>query len=265
MQDFFERLKTERLDSGITLEEIFNKTRISIEYLTAIEEGELKKLPKGYDRIFMKSYLQTIGIDVDSYLEEFDRLLGRREPTQVIDLEDLERDRQKREINLNHSLKYLLLWMPVVLILSFLIYLFISFGDDEVQTDEAAAQIPEIKVEDYISDLDTIQTAMEVPEPETIDSLKVNLTGIKRTWVRAVIDWRDTVEFTLTKDLIRTLEADSVMHFVIGVGDGISIQTTDSVYRNIAPSGQVIKRLVLDSKGIREIIHSLPASSNSEQ
>ena len=265
MQDFFTRLKQEREDSGLTLDEIFNKTRLSVEYLTAIEEGELKKLPKGYDRIFMKTYLLAIGVDVESYLEEFDRLLGRREPTQVIDLDDLERDRQKRDLKINHGIKYLLLWMPVVLILSFLIYLFISFGEDEAQVENSSAQIPEIKVEDYISDIDTMQTAVATPEKIVVDSLKIELTGIKRTWVRSVIDRRDTLEFTLTRNINMVLEADSVISFVIGKGDGISIQTGDSIYRNIAPSGQVIKRLVIDKNGIRELIHAVPASKTTGQ
>ena len=104
-----------------------------------------------------------------------------------------------------------------------------------------------------------MQTAVATPEKIVIDSLKIELTGIKRTWVRSVIDRRDT------RNINMVLEADSVISFVIGKGDGISIQTGDSIYRNIAPAGQVIKRLVIDKNGIRELIHAVPASKTTGQ
>lgn len=265
LEDFFSRLKQERENHGKSLEDVFAATRISLVYLKAIEEGDLKKLPKSYDRIFMKSYLMAIGADVELFLADFDRLLGRREPTQLIDLDDLDRQEQTRELTLNQGLKHALLWTPVAVIVTFLIYLFFTFGGEESGADEVSGQIPEIKVEDYINSIDTSQSAIEAPAEEKSDSLFLSLKGLRKTWVRAVIDHRDTLEFILPVNASKDIAADSVFTFVMGKGNGVEIQVNDSTYSKLTPPGQVIKRLEIDRNGIRKLIYSPPVKTTSNQ
>ena len=47
MKEFFENLKQKREEKGITLEDIHQKSRLSLVYLNAIETGEMDKLPSG--------------------------------------------------------------------------------------------------------------------------------------------------------------------------------------------------------------------------
>ena len=258
MEEFFSRLREERESKGLDLADISEKTKINEQFLKALEEGNLKGLPKGYDRIFMKSYLIAIGTDVEQTLEEFDRYLGRREPTQIIDLDEFEREKQKTALNINEKFKYLFMWVPVVIILSVLIYLFLRFGLDDQDTSNGA-KISEIKVEDYIDDLDTTQSAVFVPPKEIeSDSLFISMTGLRKTWVRMVVDRRDTSEYTLYKGVKKEIAVDSLVSFVIGVGDGFILQLKDSTYRNMAKREEVISRLTIDKKGIRTLYTKIP-------
>jgi transcriptional regulator with XRE-family HTH domain len=255
LEDFFSRLKAEREERGISLEKMFEKTRISVNFLQAIERGDLKSLPKGYDRIFMKTYLTSLDLDVAHHLAEFDRLLGRREPTQIIDLEELERSRQEEQTASKNKYKHLILWLPLIVLLSVLLFLFAEYGivgtGDEVAD---TGTVPELKLEDYIDEIDTSQTAIMIPKTKN-DTLIATIRGLRKTWVRTVVDRADTSIYTLQTSQERTFGADSLLIFTLGIANGVRISANDTTYENFGTSSQVVRRLELTPDGIRRIIY----------
>lgn len=65
------RLQEERLNQGISLEEVKSETKIQTRYLTAIEENDWSKMPGNfYVRAFIREYAEVLGIDSTSLLEE---------------------------------------------------------------------------------------------------------------------------------------------------------------------------------------------------
>lgn len=76
MSSFYKDLKELRKESGIDLEEIHNRTKISLEALRAIESGKFNELPQTYIRLFVRAYANEIGADENSTLTELDKLLS---------------------------------------------------------------------------------------------------------------------------------------------------------------------------------------------
>ena len=69
-------LKKARENSGLTLAELFERTRISVRYLEAIENGDFHVLPvPTYSRNFIKTYADAIGIDSGPVLQRYDNYL----------------------------------------------------------------------------------------------------------------------------------------------------------------------------------------------
>src|SRR6202142_600651 len=69
-----ETLRQARLRSGIDLDNLADKTKISPPYLKAIEAGEFGQLPSGiFARMFIKQYADAVGLDGASFAEEFQR------------------------------------------------------------------------------------------------------------------------------------------------------------------------------------------------
>ena len=68
-----EQLKQRRIDAGITLENIFEDTKINVKYLQVIEEGRFDLLPSGfYRRIFVHEYCDAVGAnDLRTDCEQF--------------------------------------------------------------------------------------------------------------------------------------------------------------------------------------------------
>lgn len=67
------RLKQARIEKEISLNEIADKTKINIAYLSAMENCQFEEIPYSslYQKNFLKKYLQAIGIDSEEYLSQF--------------------------------------------------------------------------------------------------------------------------------------------------------------------------------------------------
>jgi cytoskeleton protein RodZ len=73
----FLSLKEKREALGLTLKDIFQRTRISVVNLESIENGDLHLLPVPiYTRNFIKTYARTLGIDSKPILESYGNYLS---------------------------------------------------------------------------------------------------------------------------------------------------------------------------------------------
>ncbi|MGE5351264.1 MAG: helix-turn-helix domain-containing protein, partial [Acidobacteriota bacterium] len=72
MRKLAEELKENRLKKEITLQQMFVKTRISIKYLEAIENGNFEVLPEVYLKAFIKSYAAGVGMDEEAVVRKFE-------------------------------------------------------------------------------------------------------------------------------------------------------------------------------------------------
>ena len=68
----------------MSLEELFERTRINPEYLRAIETGNYAILPDIYVRLFIKKYAQEVGLDVDETLNKYDKIRPSPESNQFV-------------------------------------------------------------------------------------------------------------------------------------------------------------------------------------
>ena len=76
MAQFYKELKELRVSKEISLEDLQSKTKININYLNAIEEGNFEILPTPYLRLFIRAYALEIGGDADRALEQLDSFIG---------------------------------------------------------------------------------------------------------------------------------------------------------------------------------------------
>src|SRR5512138_210891 len=64
-------LKTEREEQGLTLETVFEATRIRVQYLKALEADDLSTLPSPVQaRGYLRNYAEFLGLDFEQLLED---------------------------------------------------------------------------------------------------------------------------------------------------------------------------------------------------
>lgn len=85
-----ERLKKTRAQQGLSLEDIFKKTRIPLKYLEAIESGQFKDLPptKAHRLAYMRGYAKALNLNPASLLYQFSQesateFLSRLQPSHL--------------------------------------------------------------------------------------------------------------------------------------------------------------------------------------
>lgn len=84
MREFASELRAHRESTGLSFEELFERTRINPEYLRAIESGDYDVLPEIYVRLFVKKYAQEVGLDVEETLAKYEKNRPFTQSTQVV-------------------------------------------------------------------------------------------------------------------------------------------------------------------------------------
>lgn len=72
LKAFAEDLKATREENNISLRTISQQTRLSLSLLDNLENGDFTFQPQAYIRAFLKQYINSIGLDVDETLFEYD-------------------------------------------------------------------------------------------------------------------------------------------------------------------------------------------------
>ncbi|MDP6039214.1 MAG: DUF4115 domain-containing protein [Candidatus Latescibacteria bacterium] len=70
--DIAKLLKTQREKLGLSIDHIFEQTRINPEFLRALETGDFDVLPKAYVRLFLKTYAREVGLDPNEVISKYE-------------------------------------------------------------------------------------------------------------------------------------------------------------------------------------------------
>src|SRR6266550_4481512 len=84
MSNFGSTFKKGRESKGISLDRIAAETRISTRFLLAIENEEFNLLPGGiFNRGFVRTYAEKVGLDPDQAVADYERLVQVHEPLET--------------------------------------------------------------------------------------------------------------------------------------------------------------------------------------
>lgn len=186
-------LKQKRLELGLTIEEVSEKTRLTIKHIKAIEEGDISyfKDDLSYLRFFLKSYCDVLGLDfedmkeelhdsIDDYTTSFSKQAvaqheaierGVKENAQKLKKTKAKtakkskpkKARQRRKIDMSLvSFLAIIVVILIGLIFAFVMWMQRSTGDN----DDLVANKPPVAPADYSEDANTQEPAQE-PVKET--------------------------------------------------------------------------------------------------
>ena len=84
MPEFIKDLVELRKSQDISLEDIYERTKISISSLQSIEQGNFNDLPTTYVRLFLKAYVTEIGGDSVKALKELAKVLEDQKDLEIL-------------------------------------------------------------------------------------------------------------------------------------------------------------------------------------
>lgn len=275
MKEFFENLKQKRLEKRISLEDIQRKSRLSLEYLRAIEEGRIEKLPPGYERIYLRRYAQEIGLDVEEVLRDFDLMSGRfKQPEPLKTLpEEPKISRRKvprpsipRELppktrsyieRLNLDRIHKIFWISLALatLVGAGYFTYQQYVFEKYNQNMEVREIPITELVDTTRNMAATDTTAQTlpdsanPAAPAGEPLALELRALVRTWIREVRDETDTTDYILQPGIRHSLRAARGVELLLGKADGVEIWLNG---RNLGVPGQsnTIALLTITREGI---------------
>lgn len=236
METIGERLKQRRLELGYSLEDIHEKTKLSIVHLRAIEEGDIAYFRHdiSYLKFFIQYYAQSLHLDFSEFEETYYKAIDQYDETLAIQkqaqIDKSNRNIKERVNNTNQvprtksktklqilraDARSIIILLLIVVIGAMLVYGAIRFLPDLLNPKEKE---PDIVVATPI-DTSPIETTPESPIIETnipetpVTEPKTEVVLVDRTHFDVLVEQVETisVKFIFGQDTWIRAEIDGVV------------------------------------------------------
>lgn len=226
-----EYLSREREIRGISLKQISEKTKIGIEYLRCIEEGRFERIPgEVFLKGFLRSYAQALGIDEKEVMDRYNQFTSEGL--------DKKKDQEIEEVVKKRPyLQKRFLCIAIAGILMFTTVLFVGIH----RKRGVLRYPPQETIATELSPL-LAKTSSPSPKPKEVNLL---IEAIEETWIKVLIDRRETREALLRKGDKIKLTAEKDFDLTIGNAGGIKLTFNGKEIGPLGQSGKVIRNLIL--------------------
>jgi cytoskeletal protein RodZ len=275
-----EELKAARVRSGISLQQLANKSRIDIKFLEYIEDGNFSFLPELYVKAFLKEYIKFVGLDEKLILKKYEAYkLGKEyvEPPQetLIDkIKELKENRFEKEKEKQYSKpvsykapssaeqdkpsntflrdKRNMLLAGIVagiLVLFIAVYFFYFKKSPDIIVEKPYDELVNESKERYIEN-ETNKAPVDSLANKSVnsDSLRLLITAYDSCWVNALLDGSKKEEFKLYPHNNKLLSAASNFKITFGNSYRVQLQLNDKPLNFEAKTN--VSNVYIDSNGL---------------
>jgi cytoskeleton protein RodZ len=249
MTNFGASFKKARESRGVSLDQIAAETRISTRFLVAIENEEFNLLPGGiFNRGFVRSYAEKIGLDPDQAVAEYERLAQVREPAAETTVAPAAQER-KSERNL----------YPVaiggLLLVILIFYVVTRETSNTAQTASTPPTPPPVASVSAPAATQPAQpaqppstppeTSAAAPEPPpapapVAEPLRIDMDVKEPTWIKVEVDGNPVNPGELLEPgMTRHFAAQKSIFLTIGNASGLALKINDMPTKNLGKPGQV--------------------------
>lgn len=261
MANFGSSLKKAREAKGISLDKIAGETRISTRFLRAIEEEEFQVLPGGiFNRGFVRTYAERVGLDPDQAVAEYERLLEYREPSEPLPpVEGGATSKIERHL-------YAAAAGALVLLIA-IFYIVTSSNDTTgeqaspvVSATAPASSSAPIEPSASSASSDPVQppspaaapAAAQAPLPP-VKPLSIEMAAQEKTWILLTTDGKTVTELLMEPGTTQRFTANKSIDITIGNAGGLTLKVNDKPTRRpIGRSGQV-RQFVITQENANKI------------
>jgi transcriptional regulator with XRE-family HTH domain len=248
----FEELKQFRIKKNLDLEKIAEKTKININYLKAIESGNIDEIPEVYDKLFFQTYVTYLKIkNPDHYLDEYRKIRKAELPqntTTIQKIKSIKADEKKF-----NKLKQLYVIIPLIVVI--IIIIILAMNSKSVETN-GNKEIKELSVRDIVQEIEKKNAPSDDSLTQSTENIidknnvAVEIATLELTWLRYVKDKIDTVEYLLKNGDNISVNAESSLVFLVGNAGGVSFNINGKNEGVLGTSNDVISFLKVTPDGI---------------
>ena len=230
-------LKSIRLEKGISLEEISNKTKIRVDNLLIIEKEDFAGLPaEVYVKGFLRAYAKTVGADEEEAVRRYESSGFALKKT----------DKYEAKLD-DFSSKF---WNRIVLsvgtlgIIALSVLLISIFREQTSLNGQVNQQIAGKNMQGNSSEFpknnDSIERVDNKATANITQKLLLSIITVEKTWIKVSIDGLRAKEYSLHAGDRLELEANSGFNLIIGNATGVNLTLNGKPVKIEGKSGQVV-------------------------
>lgn len=275
LDKFSDELREKREQSGITLQQMANKTRIDIKFLEAIDEGNFAFLPELYVKAFIKQYAKTVGLDENETMKRYEAAktgklyeIENESPqeqkpafippvqTQTPDLKQPVKSYhdpsiEKKQSDADNAGKDKMLMLTavtgIIVIILAVYFFFIRDTNEIIVAEKPFEEVINESRQRYVE---------EVPEESdnsvtmASDSLYLKFVSSETSWIFVIIDDTKSEEFTLAPNVEHIVVAEKNFKATVGNSGGVKLSLNNTPVEFSGRSGSV-RHFSLNREGLQ--------------
>ena len=247
--DFGGTLRAARERRGLSLRQIANATKISIQTLEALEKNDIARLPGGiFSRAFVRSYALEVGLDPETAIQEFmgqfphdSVTAGHPASLQIEDNEAVESDRKMAST----VVRLIAISVPIAAVVVY----FGTAGRPITQTIQTPAETaatrpsappPAVELSAAPAAVNAAPDDRPVAAAIPADRLIVQVLATRRAWVSATVDGRRAVQKEFQPGEAQTFEATKDIVLTTGDSGGVAVTVNGMPAKPLGANGQVV-------------------------
>jgi len=265
-KSFGAELKKARIEKGLSLDNISQKTKINKKYLEAIEDDQFDFLHEPYVLVFIKAYAKALGLDEEEFKEKYNQQIRTGLDTAQKEARHTQsvREAHIEQSNITPSeyltrigklFKHYRKPIVIIIALGLLIIVILSLQELFTYTEEEIIFPPETLKENQKPPavIDTVQQKL----------LELRLSTRDTLWIRVIIDESDTSEILFSPGESRWWEAENKVEIRAGKSTGFDLFFNEEPVQDLIFNGKplrdvfienvIIGKLVLTKDGVVEL------------
>jgi cytoskeletal protein RodZ len=227
-------LQSIRLEKKISLEKISEETRIAINNLQLIEKEALEALPdEVFVKGFLRSYARAIGADSEKAVELYEARLDM-----VSRLKDAGRFSPRSSLFAWRNLILSVMTVFAVIVLTLYGVSYFQSRMPQTGTVENANSSAHSKAALLGQENDSSVKKDTPAKP--LKKLVLHLTAIDDTWIKVIVDNKDSREYSLTSGEKMEMAASEGFNLLIGNAGGLELEFNGKPIKISGKAGEVV-------------------------
>lgn len=237
MESIGAKLRQARKEKNLTLEEVYQKTKIHLNTLKALEEDNFKNIGISYARGFLKMYAKFLGLD----LNEVMGLYTKKFPSQTPSSNRKQTAPQpKPEVKLGKSFSWMAIKVFAILLVVIIVFGLLIFGLSKLK--KKARTKPQEKLTFATTNAKSRKSTSGISQKKA-EKINLVLRAKDDTWVQVSVDSHIVFRNVLKRGQIETWTAKEKCELSVGNAGGLDLEVNGKLISPLGRRGQVIKHI----------------------
>ncbi len=256
MTSLGQELRQEREKRGVRLEEIAQATKVSLRFLTALENDRFDLLPgRFFSKAILRSYANYLGLDEKALLARYEALFPPEQPPTRVKESEVSGGRP-------FPLSLVLLFFVIIIIVATAYFLSRPGGE----RDQRLSRKPSLRESTLLlPPAAEPLKASELELPAPITQLQLQITFHQKTWIQVYAD--GVLKLDGIKNPGATFETTANKELLLHLGNagGIEFILNGQKGKSLGRSGAVVKNIRITLENMKDFVEPPAENSGGEE